>query len=88
VPDDTVNRFRAEITAVDRELLALVNRRIETVARLKRHKDEHGLDFVDRRREEQMVADRVRENQGPLSEAGLRRFYASLLELTKSELES
>ena len=84
--DETVTRFRDEITAIDREILALVNRRIDTVARLKRHKDEHGIDFVDATREEQMVADRLRENQGPLSEEGLRAFYASLLALTKAEL--
>jgi chorismate mutase len=84
--DDTLARFREEITAIDREILTLVNRRIETVARLKRHKDERGIDFVDAAREEQMVADRVGENDGPLSEEELRRFYADLLALTKREL--
>ena len=33
-----------------------------------------------------MVAERVRENAGPLSEAGLRAFYAELLALTKREV--
>lgn len=84
--DDAVTRFRAEITAIDREIVALVNRRIETVGRLKRHKDEHGIDFLDHAREEQMVAERVRENPGPLSEAGLRELHATLLALTKREL--
>jgi chorismate mutase/prephenate dehydratase len=84
--DDVVNRLRAEITAIDRELVALVNRRIATVTRLKRHKDEHGIAFVDPEREANMVAERVRENDGPLSEAGLRAFYAELLALTKREL--
>jgi chorismate mutase len=84
--DDVVNRLREEITAIDRELVALVNRRIETVARLKRHKDEHGIAFVDRGREAQMVADRVDENEGPLSKDGLLAFYAELLALTKREV--
>jgi chorismate mutase/prephenate dehydratase len=86
VTDDVVGQLRDEITAIDREILALVNRRLETVARLKRHKDEHGLAFVDPQRERQMHDDRVRENQGPLSEDGLRSFYAELLALTKREL--
>ena len=81
-----VSGLRDEITAIDRELVALVNRRIDTVARLKRHKDEHGIAFVDADREAQMVAERVRENPGPLSEAGLRAFYAELLALTKREV--
>ena len=84
--DDVVNSLRDEITAIDRELVALVNRRIDTVARLKRHKDEHGLAFVDRDREARMVAERVAENAGPLSEEGLRAFYAELLALTKREV--
>jgi chorismate mutase / prephenate dehydratase len=84
--DGTIIKLRDEITAIDRELVALVNRRIETVARLKRHKDEHGIAFVDAAREERMVAERVSENAGPLSEDGLRGFYAELLALTKREL--
>jgi chorismate mutase / prephenate dehydratase len=84
--DDVVNGLRDEITAIDRELVALVNRRIETVARLKRHKDEHGIAFVDPNREAQMIADRLRENAGPLSEDGLRAFYGELLALIKREV--
>ena len=84
--DDVVNSLRAEITAIDRELVALVNRRIDTVARLKRHKDDHGIAFVDPDREARMVAERVAENGGPLSEEGLRAFYAELLALIKREV--
>jgi chorismate mutase / prephenate dehydratase len=86
VTDNVVNSLRVEISGIDRELIALVNRRIEAVARLKRHKDEHGIAFVDPDREAQLVAERVRENQGPLSEEGLRAFYAELLALVKREV--
>ena len=84
--EDAVTRFREEITAIDREIFAAVNRRLDVVARLKRHKTEHGLTFVDPSREQQMLAERVAENDGPLSEAGLRAFYTELLALTKREL--
>jgi chorismate mutase/prephenate dehydratase len=84
--DPTVSAFRDEITAIDREIMALVNRRLETVARLKRHKDEHGIAFVDPDREQRMVDERVAENRGPLSEDGLRGFYADLLALMKREV--
>jgi chorismate mutase / prephenate dehydratase len=84
--DDVVAGLRKEIDAIDREIVGLVNRRIETVARLKRHKETHGIAFVDPRREEAIADERVRENRGPLSEAGLRAFYAELLALTKREL--
>jgi chorismate mutase/prephenate dehydratase len=84
--DEVVNSLREEISAIDRELISLVNRRIDTVARLKRHKDENGVAFVDPDREARLIADRVSENAGPLSEAGLRAFYAELLALTKREV--
>ena len=84
--DDVVDRLRSEITSVDREILAAVNRRLELVERLKRHKDEHGIAFVDPDREARMIAERLRENAGPLSEEGLRAFYAELLALCKREL--
>ena len=84
--DDVVRGLRDEITEIDREILAAVNRRIDAVARLKRHKDEHGIAFVDPNREAEMFAARIDENAGPLSEEGLRAFYAELLALTKREV--
>lgn len=81
-----LDELRDEITAIDREIFAAVNRRLRAVARLKRHKDEHGIAFVDPNRESQMLAERAAENAGPLSEEGLRALYAELLALTKREL--
>lgn len=84
--DDVVRTLREEITAVDREIFAAVNRRVDLVARLKRHKEEHRIGFVDPDRERQMTEERLQENAGPLSEDGLRSFYAELLALTKREV--
>ena len=85
--DDEVARFRERITELDRLILDAVNRRLELVAELKRYKDAHGIAFVDPDRERSMVETRVAENDGPLSDAGLRAFYVELLALTKRELE-
>jgi chorismate mutase / prephenate dehydratase len=84
--DDTVRRLRDEITAIDREIFAAVNRRLDAVSRLKHHKAEHGIAFVDPNREAAMFAEREAENEGPLSNEGLRAFYAELLALTKREV--
>ncbi|HEX3807614.1 MAG TPA: chorismate mutase [Gaiellaceae bacterium] len=83
---DVVSELRKQIDELDREIVVAVNRRLELVAALKRHKDEHGIAFVDPHREEQMLAERERENAGPLSVEGLRSFYAGLLALCKREL--
>jgi chorismate mutase len=83
---DEVERFRDRITELDRLIMDAVNRRLELVAELKRYKDEHGIAFVDPDRERSMVDTRVEENEGPLSDEGLRAFYVELLALTKREL--
>jgi len=84
--DPVIRELREQISEVDGEILERINRRLELVARLKRHKDEHGISFLDPEREASMVDSRLRENRGPLSEDGLRSFYADLLALTKREL--
>jgi len=84
--DPVIRELREQISEVDREILEQINRRLDLVARLKRHKDEHGISFLDPEREASMVDSRVRENGGPLSDEGLRSFYAELLALTKREV--
>lgn len=83
-----LDEYRTQISAVDREIIALVNRRIQLVRDLKAYKDANGIDFVDPERERQLFEDRARDNDGPLSDGGLRAFYAELLALTKRELRN
>ena len=84
--DEDLARFRDEIRAVDRELTAGLNRRLELVAELRRYKDAHDIPFVDPEREAQLIAERLAENTGPISDEGLRAFYIELLALIKREL--
>jgi chorismate mutase len=83
-----LDRFREEITEIDRAIFAAINRRLLVVAELRRYKVEHGLAFLDPGREEAMVAERLAENGGPLSEEGLRAIHAELLALVKRELDA
>ncbi len=84
--DPTVQRLREEISAVDRTLVAAINTRLELVAKLRRHKQEVGLPFVDSNRETELVDALAGQNGGPLTEDGLRELYAYLLDLTKREV--
>jgi chorismate mutase/prephenate dehydratase len=85
--DPVLRELRDRISELDRGIVDAVNTRLELVAEIKRHKAEHGLAFVDPQREEWMLAHQSKQNRGPLSEEGLRAFYAELLALTKRELE-
>jgi chorismate mutase len=86
VGDPVVVELRDEITALDRELVRLVNRRLEIVRRLHDHKVANDIPLRDLGRENAMLALLSAENQGPLSESGLVDFYGHVLDLTRREL--
>lgn len=84
--DTVVTELREQITALDRELVAALNRRLEIVRQLHDYKVEHGIPLRDLGREESMLALLTVENDGPLSDAGLADFYKHVLELIRREL--
>jgi chorismate mutase len=84
--DPVLAELRRQISEIDRSIIEAFNRRLEVVAQIKRHKDEHGIAFVDPDREAAMLDHQSGENRGPLTEAGLRALYTELLALTKREV--
>ena len=53
--DPTMAELREQISALDRQILDAVNTRLELVARLRRHKEENGIAFLDPGREEWLL---------------------------------
>ena len=84
--DPLIAELRERITAADRAILAGVNRRLELVDQLKRHKESVGVDFVDPERESRLIEELRAENRGPLSDEGVEQLFQELLALTKREL--
>ena len=85
--DRVVQELRGAISDNDRAIVRALNKRIELVGRLKRHKEEQGMPaFVDPQQEESVLRDLSRANRGPLSQGGLRGLYREILDLTKREL--
>jgi chorismate mutase len=84
--DPVVGSLREQITGVDRELLAAVNRRLQIVRALHDHKQAHGIPLRDHGREAQLLAELERANDGPLSREGLADFFEHLLALTRREI--
>ena len=84
--DPVVVGIRERITAADRAILETVNERIRLVEELHRYKQERGYPFLDRSREDSLIAHLTEHNEGPLSDAGVRELFSSLLELVKREL--
>lgn len=85
--DQFVKDVRRDISDVDTQLVALVNKRLRLVAKLKRYKEAHGIGFVDLAREEWMLQYLSRTNRGPLSADGLAELYHEILDLMKREVQ-
>ena len=85
-PDARLEELRAEIAAADRAILDAVNRRLELVRRVRRHKREQGLPFVDPGQEQRLLSALAAQNAGPLSQVGLRQLFLVVLGLTKREV--
>src|SRR2546423_10935283 len=87
VPSDSrIRELREQISDADRSIVEAINTRLKLVARLKRYKEERGLEFVDLEREEWMLNYLLRANRGPLSADGLRELFTEILDLTKREV--
>ena len=87
-PDDDprITELREQLADNDVRIVEALNLRLELVARLKRVKEEIGVDFLDPAREEWLLQHLASANRGPLSDEGLREIYTELLALTKREL--
>ncbi len=85
--DPLIRQLREQISDSDRAVVEAVNRRLKLVARLKRYKEDRGLEFVDLEREEWMLNYLLRANRGPLSADGLRELFGEILDLTKREVD-
>ena len=84
--DPALGELRERIAAIDRAILDAVNERLRIVERIRAHKAEHGLDFLDPERERWLHEHLAAANAGPLSEEGLRELLAEILDLTKREV--
>jgi chorismate mutase len=84
--DPLVLELRERISDIDETILEKVNERIELVERLRRHKQAQGYPFVDRSREDWVVARLTGLNGGPLSQEGVRELFTMLIDLVKREV--
>jgi chorismate mutase/prephenate dehydratase len=84
--DPLVVTLREQISALDRELLELVNERLRLVSNLWHYKRLRGLPLVAPEREQALLDELTRANSGPLSSEGLAALHRFLLDLTKKEV--
>ena len=83
--DPSVQAARERISALDGELVALLNQRLGVVRELHAYKRARGYPMVDPARESRLLDALVAANPGPMSDDGLRDLWASLLKLQTRE---
>ena len=78
--------LRSEISELDRQLLALLNRRLELVTAVRDYKDSAGERWIDPEREAELLHALVAANPGPLSERGVHAIFSAVLDVLKQEV--
>ncbi len=76
--------WRTRIDEVDRELVALLNRRARYVLEIARLKKALGLPIYEPQREEEVFRNVASANGGPLDQAALRRVFERILDEGRS----
>ena len=83
--DPVLLALREEIAAADRDLLNAFSRRLQVAAKIRAHKADCGYDFVDLKREKQLLDEWRRANGGAVSDETLLALFESVLSLSKRE---
>jgi chorismate mutase len=83
--DPSVQAARARISALDGELVALINQRLGLVRELHAYKRAQGYPMVDSAREALLLDALVASNPGPIGDDALRELWANLLALLTRE---
>jgi chorismate mutase / prephenate dehydratase len=85
--DPTISALREQITAADRELLSAFARRVAVARKIRERKGEQGYPLIDPERERQLLEIWRESANGNLSQATIDDLFATVLALSKRELE-
>lgn len=78
-----IQKHREQIDAIDRELVALLNKRAGHSLVIRGLKPEAQMGLFDAKREEEIFEKVASYNEGPLYNEYLREIYATILKVSK-----
>ena len=79
-----LTEYRDQIDAVDRNLVRLLNERTRIVEQLGRVKAELAMPIYEPKREDQVYANIVNSNEGPLTAEALKRLFERIVDEMRS----
>jgi chorismate mutase-like protein len=77
---DELDQYRSQIDVLDRRLLDLLNERTAVVERIGRVKQERHLAVYEPKREDQVYANILAHNQGPLPPEAVKRIFERIID--------
>lgn len=77
---EALSKCREEIDEIDRDILDLLNRRTLIVERIGAVKREHHLAIYEPKREEQVFANVLAHNAGPLPPDAVKRLFERIID--------
>ncbi len=77
---ETLEELRKEIDTLDDSILELLNRRVACALRIAKLKNEQSLPLKDIRREDDLLAELIASNQGPLESESVSRIFRAILD--------
>jgi chorismate mutase/prephenate dehydratase len=83
-----LEQCRKEIDEIDRELLALFERRMNVAVRVANYKKENNLPIYDEERESKIIKKNVDNLKNKHYDLIARRFFLSIMELSRSLQET
>ncbi len=80
---EEIEKHRAQIDEIDRELVALLNKRAGHSLVIRGLKPEAKMGLFDAKREEEILVKVTGYNEGPLYNENLREIYSTILKVMK-----
>ena len=77
---DELDQYRSQIDVLDRRLLDLLNERTAVVERIGRVKQERHLAVYEPKREDQVYANILAHNHGPLPHEAVKRIFERIID--------
>ena len=76
---EKLNKYREEISEIDKDIVNFLNKRAEVVLKIKRLKEDRNVPLYDAKREEELFNNVVKYNKGPLYNDNIVQIFESIL---------
>ena len=77
---NSIDEWRIKIDEVDKKLVGLLNERARCADEIGKIKERLGLEAYSPRREEEVLGNVLAANNGPLTDAALRRLFERIID--------